>query len=135
MLYKRPVPWNEGSRFSHPVHAAAGLVFRLNQKGYYALLVGPSPDSKKKLAFEVVVRTFEGASFAEAVIVPWTTVDWASPTEAQLAVEDVGDQMTVFVDGHQVGTVRDATYSEGYAGFTVSAPARATFGDFVVEEN
>jgi len=42
----------------------------MNENGYYALLVNPSAEYKKKLAFEVVAMTFQGDSFAESVIVP-----------------------------------------------------------------
>jgi len=73
-------------------------------------------------------------TFAESVLVPWTTVEAASPLRAQLAVEDVGDQITIYMDGKEVETVRDETFDYGYAGFIVSAPARAVFSDLLIEE-
>jgi Ca-activated chloride channel homolog len=123
-------------QFAHPVHPAAGLVFCMNEQGYYALLVRPAPRyiKKDKLAFEVVARTFQGDSFVESVIVPWTTVDRASPEEAQLAVEDVGDQITILLDGQQVGAAHDDRFTAGYVGFTVSAPAHASFSNLLVEQ-
>jgi len=134
-VYERELRWDERSQFSYPLHGAAGLVFRVNEKGYYALLVGPSADDKTKLAFELVARTFQGDSFAESVIVPWTTVDRASPAEAQLAVQDIGDQIVILVDGQQVGAARDDTYTDvGYVGFTVSAPAHAIFSNLLVQQ-
>jgi VWFA-related protein len=120
-------------KFTKRVRAAAGLVFRMNQEGYYALLLG-GPPKDKNFSFELVARRFEGDSFAESVIVPWTSIDRALPFEITLAVEDIGDQITVFVDGQQVGSARDDTFSEGYMGLTVSAPGRATFSNFVVEQ-
>jgi Ca-activated chloride channel homolog len=130
----RPVS-KEGpqQRFTKPVRATAGLVFRMNQVGYYALLAS-GVTKEKELAFELVARKFEGDSYAEAVIVPWTTIARESPSKTKLAVEDIGDQITVFVDGQEVGSARDDTFSEGYVGFTVSAPARATFGNLLVEQ-
>lgn len=121
-------------KFTKPIRAAAGLVFRMNQNGYYAVLIGPSPQHPKKLAVEVVARTFSGGSFAEIVIIPWTTVDWASPAGLQLVVENVGNQIGIFVDGQPVGSARDDTFTEGYAGFTVSAPVHAVFSNLVVEQ-
>jgi Ca-activated chloride channel homolog len=123
-------------RFAHPVHPAAGLVFRMNEDGYYALLAKPSAEyvRKEKLAFEVVARMYEGNSFGESVVIPWTTIDHASPEQAQLAVEDVGDQITVFVNGRKVGAAHDDSYTGGYVGFTVSAPAHAIFSNLVVEQ-
>ena len=61
-------------------------------------------------------------------------IDARSPTKAQLAVEDIGDQIAIFVDGQQVGAAHDER-SRGYVGFTVSAPARATFGNLLVEQS
>lgn len=134
-VFERSRPSNGRLQFSHSVHPAAGLVFRMNEKGYYALLVGPSAgEYKKKLTFELVAMTFQGDSFAESVIVPWTSVDRASPTEAQLAVQDIGDQITVFLDGQQVGAAHDQRFTDGYVGFTVSAPAHASFSNLLVEE-
>jgi Ca-activated chloride channel homolog len=115
------------------VHPAAGLVFRINWKGYYALLVSPSVEYKKKLAFELVARTFQRDTYGQSVIVPWTTVDHASPTDAQLGVQDVGDRVSIFIDGRPVATVRDDTFANGYCGFIVSAAASATFSNLVIE--
>ena len=120
-------------KFPKRVRSTAGLVFRMNQAGYYALLLG-GPPKDKNFSFELVARRFEGDSFAESVIVPWSSIVARLPSEIKLAVEDIGDQITVFVDGQQVGSARDDTFSEGYVGFTVSAPARATFGNLLVEQ-
>jgi Ca-activated chloride channel family protein len=133
-VFERPLPPDSRAQFSQPVHAAAGLVFRMNEKGYYALLVSPSAEYKKKLAFEVVAMTFQGDSFAVSVIVPWTTVDRASPTEVQLAVQDIGDQIAIFVDGQQVGAAHDQRFTDGHVGFTVAAPAQASFSNLLVEQ-
>jgi len=134
-VFERPLRWDTNKQFSHPVHPAASPVFRMNEKGYYALLVSPSAEEyKKKLAFEVVAMTFQGDSFAESVIVPWTTVNRASPTEAQLAVQDIADQITIFVDGQQVGAAHDHGFTDGYVGFTVSALAHASFSNLLVEQ-
>ncbi|HXW55447.1 MAG TPA: VWA domain-containing protein [Candidatus Cybelea sp.] len=133
-VFARPLRSNARRQFSHPVHPAAGLVFRMNEQGYYALLVSPSAEDKKKLAFEVVAMTFEGDSFRESVIVPWTTVDQASPTEAQLGVQGIADQITILVDGQRVGAAHDDRFADGYVGFTVSAPAQASFSNLLVEQ-
>jgi Ca-activated chloride channel family protein len=133
-VFERPSRSDGRAQFSQPVHAAAGLVFHMNEKGYYALLVSPSAEYKKKLAFEVVAMTFQGDSFAASVIVPWTTVDGASPTESQLAVQDIGDQIAIFVDGQQVGAAHDQRFTDGYVGFTVAAPAQASFSNLLVEQ-
>ncbi|HTU33469.1 MAG TPA: VWA domain-containing protein [Candidatus Acidoferrum sp.] len=131
---KPPSDWNEEAKFSHPVRAAAGLAFRIDLKGYYALLVSPSVQNRRMLAFELVARTFHGDSYAELTIVPWTTIPQDSPVESRLAIEDVGDQIRIFVDGKLVGIARDETFEGGYEGFVVSAPAAAVFSNFVLEQ-
>lgn len=133
-LFQPPSDWSAKSNFSRPVRSAAGLVFRMSWKGYYALLVGPSVKNKQMLAFELVARSFRGDSYIESAIVPWTTIPQDSPWEAQVAVGEVGDQITMFVDGKQVGVARDDTFETGYEGFIVSAPAHAVFSNFVLEQ-
>jgi Ca-activated chloride channel homolog len=133
-VFKPPLAWNDAAGFSLPVHSAAGLAFRITWKGYYALLVSPAEENKRMVAFELVARTFVGDSYRESVILPWKTVPSDSPLEAQLAVQDVGDQIALFIDGHQVGAARDDTFENGYAGFIVSAPAHATFSTFLLEQ-
>lgn len=132
-ILTKPVSTDVQVGFSHPVHPAAGLVFRMNWKGYYALLVSPSPGDRKKLSFELVARTFQGDSFAETVIVPWTILDRKWSPEVRLSVKAVGDRFIMFVDRQQLATARDDTFSDGYAGFVVSASGRATFSNLLVE--
>lgn len=128
-----PVSNSPERTFSRPVLPTAGLVFRINQEGYYAFLLR-RPSKDKKFSFELVARQFEGDSFAESVIVPWTPVEVSSPSEMSLAVEVIGDQISMFVDGQKVGSARDSTFSEGDVGFIVSAPASATFSHLLVEQ-
>lgn len=132
--YERPLRPDMHGQFSAPVHGTAGLTFRITWKGYYALLVSPAEENKKMLAFEVVARTFAGDSYTESTVIPWTTVAHDSPLHAQLAVQGIRNQITVFIDGQQVGTVRDDTFQSGYAGFIVSAPAHAIFSKFTIEQ-
>lgn len=131
--YEPPLQWNAYPKFSRPVRSAAGLVFRINQNGYYALLVSPAAEDKGMLAFELVARTFQGDSYAESVILPWTTVARDSPLETQLSVQTIGDRITLFIDGKQVGTARDDRFYNGYAGFIASAPAHAKFSNLLLE--
>lgn len=71
--------------------------------------------------------------YAETQIVPWTTVVQTGPSGTELSVEDVGNQISISVDGQKVGTVRDGTYNQGWAGFVISGPGRATFKNLFVE--
>lgn len=132
--YEPPLRSDAHGQFLGSVPSAAGLVLRITWKGYYALLVGPAAENKRMLAFELVARAFVGDSYTESVILPWTTVARDSPLEAQLAVEDIGDRITLFIDGEQVATARDDMFDSGYAGFIVTAPAHAIFSNFVLEQ-
>jgi VWFA-related protein len=132
-LFEPPLHGSIQSNFSLPVLPAAGLVFRMSWKGYYAMLVRPS-DQPKELAFELVARKFPGDFETESVIVPWTTIACDSPFEVQLAVQDFGEQIRLFIDGQQVGSARDDTFDNGYVGFIVDAPVYAIFSNFVLEQ-
>jgi len=133
-VFERPHRWDTHRQFSRPVHPAAGLVFRMNERGYYALLVSSSSERKNNLTFALVAMTFRGDSFAESMIVPWTNVNRTSPTGVQVAVQDIADEITIFLDGQQVGVTHDDRFAEGYVGFTVSAPAHASFSNLLVEQ-
>jgi Ca-activated chloride channel homolog len=113
---------------------AAGLVFRMNLNGCYALLMSRVID-RKKLSVELVRRDFEGDSYKETEIVPWTEVapNPSAPT-TELSVEVVGDRISMFVDSQEVTTARDDAFSQGLVGFIISGPGRATFRDLVVEQ-
>jgi VWFA-related protein len=113
---------------------AAGLVFRMNPNGCYALLMSRVID-RKKLSVELVRRDFEGDSYKETEIVPWTEVA-ANPSASatELSVELVGDRISMFVDSQKVTTARDDAFSQGLVGFIISGPGRATFRNLVVEQ-
>jgi Ca-activated chloride channel homolog len=113
---------------------AAGLVFRMNLNGCYALLVSRVID-RKKLSVELVRRDFEGDSYEETEIVPWTEVV-ANPSASttELSVEVVGDRISMFVDSQEVTTARDDAFSQGLVGFMISGPGRATFRNLVVDQ-
>ena len=127
----------EESSFPYATHAAAGLVFRLNNEGYYAVLVNGA--GTRDLSVKLIRREFQGDSSVETEIMPWTKVP-ASASAAgvnagsELSVEAVKDQITVSADGQTVKTVRDDIYDNGYVGFLITGPGRATFRNLVVEQ-
>jgi Ca-activated chloride channel family protein len=127
-------PGTAESTFSLPARSAAGLVFRISWRGYYGFLISWSLGRNPRLAFELVARKFQGDSYVESVIIPWTTIVRESPLEARLTVQDIGDQIMLFVDGRQVGTARDESFDEGNAGLIVDAPAHAIFSNLLLEQ-
>jgi Ca-activated chloride channel homolog len=123
-----------GTKTASGIRPAAGLAFRLNPSGYYALLVSGGTDNKK-LSVELVKRDFQGDSYAETTLIPWSTlVAQGSTSETNLSVQDMGSQISIFVDGQEVKSLRDDTYADGYVGFVVSGQGDATFRDLVVDQ-
>lgn len=112
---------------------AAGLLFRMNLSGYYALLVSNTTD-KNKVSVALVRRALFGNEYTETTLVPWTTVTQASPAGIQLSADAVGSQISVFVNGEILKTVQDDTYDQGYVGFVISGPGDATFKNLVVQQ-
>ncbi len=118
---------------------SAGMVFRMNFTGYYALLVSPTTDrkNKKKMPAEIVRlvrRDRKGESYTETTLVPETTIDEPSTSAANISVRAVGSQISIFVDGLKIETVQDDTYKQGLVGFVISGPGDATFKNLAVEQ-
>ncbi len=112
---------------------ATGLVFRMNIRGYYALLVGDSTN-KDKLSIELVRRDYFGSFYTEDQLIPWTVIVQPPSSETELSAEAIGKQISIFVDGQQVKTVQDDTYDQGYVGFVISGPGRALFSNLLVQQ-
>lgn len=127
---------NAKSQFPYAAHPAAGLLFRMNPKGYYALLLG-SPGKKKEASVKLVRRDFRSnpyGDYTETEIVSWTTIENTPSPATELSVEAAGDQVSIFVGGQEIRTARDNTYSQGWVGMLISGPGRALFNNLVVEQ-
>lgn len=144
-------PWWEGFRASVLVDAnwqrtrgsgiglhatTAGMVFHLNEGGYYALLLSGS-DRGKTMAFKFVRHVFwEGREY---VITPWTKLSTPSMpgptgrTQHKITVESDQGLIQVAVDDQRLGPFRDDTFTDGLVGFAVFGNSRAVFRDLVVE--
>ncbi len=111
--------------------SAAGLVFRMNDSGYYALLLTESPKAKK-LWLKLEKREY-GTSFSTGLI-PWTAIPQpeAAPSEITASIECVGKQILISINDHQVGQARDDSYSQGEVGFILSGIGRVRFHDLIV---
>jgi Ca-activated chloride channel homolog len=116
-----------------PSPSSAGLVFRLNDEGYYALLVSAHRKGGEA-SFEVLKRQYRTTAPIE--VVRWTRfrVPQTLAPAMKISVECRGNQIMVFVNDQEVGRAQDPSYSQGYAGLIVSGDTRAIFRDLVVEE-
>jgi Ca-activated chloride channel family protein len=121
--------WTEGG---------GGLVFRLNEAGTYLLLLSAT-GSTPHMQFKLVRR---GWNQIETPIIPWTEVSRntggsngsSSIASSTITVECEGAQITVLIDGKQVASTSDASFSIGQVGMAVFGHGRGAFHDFKVEE-
>lgn len=103
---------------------AAGLVFRMGSKGYYALLVSGAVN-KSRISVELVRRDFlpgEQRDYSETKVVSWTIAGLLQNSGTTLSVEAREDTISIFAGGHEIKTVQDPTYDQGFVGFIVSGP-------------
>lgn len=133
-----PAPQSHGARSEFPYAArpAAGLIFRVNSKGYYALLLSGIPQ-KKHLSVELVRRDFlpnQQQDYTETQIIPWTIAAPIAPSGTKRSVQDTGNHISIFVDGQEINTVTDPTYNQGWVGLIISGPGQANFKNLVVEQ-
>jgi hypothetical protein len=127
-----PSEYRANAQVSYALRPAAGLVFRFNQDGYYALLMS-GVVGENDWSLKLVKRDFPAG---EKVIVPWRTVfvPALGRSGTDLSVEAIRDQIFIFVNDQKVISARDDTYDQGYVGFVVSGPGRATFKNLLVEQ-
>lgn len=128
-------PWWINFRASVSVSAdprsVAGLIFRMNQHGYYAVLVRRTG---KTLSAELVRDLLQGNNDTQMAILPWTIVAGAPTSATDISVEAIGDQISMFVDGQKVRILHDDMYAQGLVGFVISGPGHAIFRNLVVEQ-
>src|SRR5579864_316575 len=110
----------------------AGVVFRLNDRGYYALLIGSAPGLHAKL----IAKRFNAPQAMD--LMPWTRVDdtRAAGTREwnRLLVECHGDLIALYVNERKIGIVQNASFADGYVGMTLFGTGHAVFRDLVAEE-
>ncbi len=120
-----------------PLIPAAGLVFRLNERGYYAYLLSWYPNAK-----DIFVRLFRKNVDSPTLIdiVPWTrltgksrTTDSSLPSK-RIAVTCRGSQIALFLDGEPVVEIFDNTFAVGMVGMALVGKGYAIFDDLLVEE-
>jgi VWFA-related protein len=133
-------PWWENFRASASIGgggglAADGLVFHLNERGYYAFLVTDAGRANE-ISFKLVKQFFGG--FNEAILIPWT--DLALPAvpggrklEHRVSVECNRGEITLRIDGQLAKTIHDATFSNGLVGFALFGDGHVEFRDLRAE--
>jgi VWFA-related protein len=127
-----------------------GLIFRLNARGYYLLLLQRGKGASdtlvrdvdgRAIAYKLVKRFWDGP--AEETIVPWTPFR-PSPTETSFkpgpvspwvtaAVECAGSHIAVRIDGIQAIDFTDDAFADGQIGMAFFGHGRALFRDLEVQ--
>jgi VWFA-related protein len=131
---------------------APGLVFHLNEDGYYAVVLssslmtdGAAGQPLRVTEFRLVKTLFtDNGSRRYIELIPWTAIDSAAlhrapPPKAVMEVHTISveyrdGQITVIVDGRQVASIQDHTLSRGLAGMAVFGEGSAIFRDLTVQD-
>ena len=116
---------------------AAGLVFRLNERGYYACLLSGYPNAND-IFVRLVRKNVDSPTLID--ILPWRKLARNSRTTEnslpgkRIAVTCQGSKIGLFLDGEPVVEVYDSTFAFGMAGMTLVGKGSAIFDDLLVEE-
>jgi VWFA-related protein len=124
-------PWFTNFRASvnlqpGPGDGAGGLIFRLNERGYYLLLL-------KHANYKLVKKFWGGV--ADEPLVNWAGLHRISADPRMTAeVECNGNRITVRVDGIQAISLTDDSFGDGQIGMAFFGRGHALFRDLLVEE-
>ena len=132
-------PWFENFRASVVLGATSGeanggLIFRLNERGYYMVLVRTHGIREYKL-----VKRFWG-DHEEEVLVPWSKImsvpkgtGTPESPSTTIGVECVGDRIGVLIDGAPFLGARDDAFADGQVGMAHFGAGHAVFRDLRAE--
>jgi hypothetical protein len=118
--------------------AAGGLVFRLNARGYYAVIVGEATPGSRAIAFKLIKKYHYEKAARD--LLPWTEVplsDQRPEPQKKISVQCRGDVITILLPGLSATEYEDRSYgslSEGLVGMILYGTGRAIFRDLSAEE-
>jgi hypothetical protein len=97
------------------------MIFRLNERGYYAVLLQGE-------YFKLVKQSWFNR---ENVLVYWTRIQTdLKPTKKRIiTVECKGDEITVYLDGLRAAQIKDDNFSDGMVGMMKVGRGRVVFQD------
>jgi Ca-activated chloride channel family protein len=133
-------PWWDSFRASASMEAyrddagaGVGVVFGVQEEGYYAFLLTAPAGEPKQNTFELVKGSWDGKRNA---IIPRTPFGFSSANARKvykLGVARNGRLITLWVDDTQVGSIEDPSLEYGLVGFGVFGSGRAVVHDLLVE--
>ena len=129
------VEWKSaGGKGSLP--AAPGLVFRLHESGYYAVLVASDVFTSRDLAFKLV-KKYHVESMARDLL-PWTAHPLSdglhASREVKISVQCRGPVIKIFLQDTQVAKFEDDEFKDGLTGMILYGAGSADFRDLLAEE-
>ena len=136
--------------FPH-VDQGAGLVFHLNEAGYYAaVLTGglvrdpADPEGTKIVQFKLIRKLFgEDGPGQYKELIPWTMVALSiepdiplnrKTTQHKIAIEYKNGEINVFVNDSRVASIHDDKLPSGLTGMAVFGKGDAIFHDLLVQD-
>ena len=118
--------------------AAAGLVFRLNASGYYAVIVSKDAPGSRGLAFKLIKKYHYEKDARD--LLPWTEFplsDLMPGPQKKISVQCRDTVITILFPGLPVTKFEDRSYGsfdEGLVGMILYGTGRAVFRDLSAEE-
>ncbi len=113
----------------------AGLVFRLNDLGYYALIIGKGDAGSRRTSFKLVKKYHLEAKARD--LSPWTDFplsDLIAAPQKKISVQCRGPVITIFLEGQSIAKFEDHDFDEGMVGMVLYGTGRAIFRDLLAEE-
>ena len=127
------VEFQSGQRDFHARTPAAGLVFRLNERGYYALLISHS-FGHAKVHYKLVKKAV-GSNLTRDLLF-WDE-EWRPGSVGilrhKLGVICRGSLIQLQVEELKVQEVRDESFSDGLVGVVLFGEGHAVFDDLVAQ--
>jgi hypothetical protein len=112
---------------------AAGLVFHLNDRGYYAVIVSAS--GSRKVSFKLIKKYhFETSARDLSAWMDAPVSDLIAGSQKKIAVRCRGPAIQILVQGQAVARFEDRDFQEGLVGMVLYGTGRAIFQDLLVEE-
>jgi Ca-activated chloride channel family protein len=113
----------------------AGLVFRLNDLGYYAVIISKGAAGSRKIAFKLVKKYHLEATARD--LSPWTEFsfsDLIANPQKNISVQCRGPVITILLEGQSIAKFEDRDFDEGMVGMVLYGTGRAVFRDLMAEE-
>jgi len=113
----------------------AGLVFRLNDLGYYAVIISKGAVGSRKMAFKLVKKYHLEARARD--LSPWTDFPLSelnAEPQKKISVQCRGPVITILLEGQSVAKFEDRDFDEGMVGMVLYGTGRAIFRDLLAEE-